>query len=101
MAIGDSKTCVDTYAKVTGEAKYVADLEPKHAYVAKVVRSTIANGVVTGFDLKAARAVPGVVAIYTCFAARYVNPSDGQRRAEHAQNGWVLCQWKTGSNCIG
>lgn len=54
MAIGDSKTRVDTYAKVTGEAKYVADLEPKHAYVAKVVRSTIANGVVTGFDLKAA-----------------------------------------------
>ncbi|MGN1008172.1 MAG: molybdopterin cofactor-binding domain-containing protein, partial [Butyricicoccus sp.] len=67
MAIGDSKIRVDAYAKVTGEAKYVADLEPKHAYVAKIVRSTIANGAVTGFDLKAARAVPGVVAIYTCF----------------------------------
>lgn len=69
MAIGDSKIRVDAYAKVTGEAKYVADLEPKHAYVAKIVRATIANGAVTGFDLKAARAVPGVVAIYTCFDA--------------------------------
>ena len=86
MAIGDSKIRVDAYAEVTGVAKYVADLEPKHAYIAKIARSTIE------FGLKAARAVLGVVAIYTCFAARYVNPSDGQRRAEHAQNGWVLCQ---------
>ena len=69
MAIGDSRIRVDAYVKVTGEAKYMADLEPKHAYVAKIVRSTIANGVVTGFDLKAARVVTGVVAIYTCFDA--------------------------------
>ena len=67
MAIGDSRIRVDAYAKVTGEAKYVADLQPKHAYVAKIVRATIANGIVTGFDLDAARAVPGVIAVYTCF----------------------------------
>ncbi len=41
MAIGDSKIRVDAYAEVTGEAKYVADFEPKHAYIAKIARSTI------------------------------------------------------------
>ena len=35
--------------------------------MAKVVRSTIANGVVKSFDLEAALAVPGVVKIVTCF----------------------------------
>ena len=35
--------------------------------VAKVVHSTIANGLVTGFDLEEALKVPGVVKIVTCF----------------------------------
>lgn len=69
MAIGENKVRVDAYAKVTGEAKYVADLEPKTAYVAKLVRSTIANGQVLRFELDQARQVPGVIAIYTCFDA--------------------------------
>ena len=58
---------VDAIEKVTGGAKYTADLEPKGLLVAKVVRSTIANGVVKSFDLEAALAVPGVVKIVTCF----------------------------------
>ena len=52
---------------MTGGAKYTADLEPKGLLVAKVVRSTIANGVVKSFDLEEALAVPGVVKIVTCF----------------------------------
>ncbi|WP_320958576.1 xanthine dehydrogenase subunit XdhA [Enterocloster asparagiformis] len=67
MAVGKSIIRVDACEKVTGGAKYTADLEPKGALVAKVVRSTIANGVVKGFDLEAALAVPGVVKIVTCF----------------------------------
>ena len=67
MAVGKSIIRVDACEKVTGGAKYTADLEPKGALVAKVVRSTIANGVVKGFDLEAAPAVPGVVKIVTCF----------------------------------
>ena len=58
---------VDAIEKVTGGAKYTADLEPKGLLVAKVVRSTIANGVVKSFDLEEALAVPGVVKIVTCF----------------------------------
>lgn len=67
MGIGKSMTRVDAYEKVTGGAKYVADLEPQGLLVAKVVHSTIANGVVKSFDLEEALKVPGVVKIVTCF----------------------------------
>lgn len=70
MAVGKSIIRVDACEKVTGGAQYTADLEPKGALVAKVVRSTIANGVVKGFDLEAALAVPGVVKIVTCLMCR-------------------------------
>lgn len=67
MGVGSSVTRVDAWEKVTGGAKYTADLEPKGLLVAKVVRSTIANGLVKGFDLEEALKVPGVVKIVTCF----------------------------------
>ncbi len=67
MGIGTSIKRVDAMDKVTGAAKYTADLEPKGLLAAKVVRSTIANGVVKGFDLEEALKVPGVVKIVTCF----------------------------------
>ena len=67
MGVGNNMVRVDVIEKVTGGAKYTADLEPKGLLVAKVVRSTIANGVVKSFDLEAALAVPGVVKIVTCF----------------------------------
>ena len=67
MGVGNNIVRVDAIEKVTGGAKYTADLEPKGLLVAKVVRSTIANGVVKSFDLEAALAVPGVVKIVTCF----------------------------------
>lgn len=67
MGIGTNLTRVDAVEKVTGAAKYVGDLEPKDALVAKVVRSTIANGIVKSFDLSEALKVPGVIKIVTCF----------------------------------
>ena len=67
MGIGNNMTRVDAFDKVTGSARYTADLEPQGLLVAKVIRSTIANGVVKSFDLEEARKVPGVVKIVTCF----------------------------------
>lgn len=67
MGIGKNLLRVDVVEKVTGEAKYTADLMPQNLLVAKVVRSTIANGVVKKFNLDEALAVPGVVKIVTCF----------------------------------
>ena len=67
MGVGSSKNRVDAWEKVTGQAKYTADLMPQNLYTAKVVHSTIANGWVKSFDLEEALKVPGVVKIVTCF----------------------------------
>ncbi len=65
--IGASLNRVDAHDKVTGKAKYTADLADPHALVAKVLHSTIAHGMVKDFDLTEAWKVPGVVDIVTCF----------------------------------
>ena len=67
MGVRDSIKRVDAYDKVTGAAKYTADLLPAGALVAKVVRSTIANGRVIRIDQTEALKVKGVVKIFTCF----------------------------------
>ncbi|MCD7908715.1 MAG: molybdopterin-dependent oxidoreductase, partial [Clostridium sp.] len=67
--VGQELKRVDAYGKVTGEAKYTADLEPRDILHGKVVHSTIANGRVKSFDLTEAMKVPGVVKIVTCFDA--------------------------------
>ena len=67
MGVGESRKRVDAYGKVTGDAKYTMDMAPQNLLVAKVVHSTIANGLVKSFDLEEALKVPGVVKIVTCF----------------------------------
>ncbi|NCB05169.1 MAG: xanthine dehydrogenase molybdenum-binding subunit XdhA, partial [Clostridia bacterium] len=67
MGVGESLKRVDALEKVTGGAKYVGDLEPSGALVARIVRSTIANGLVKHIDLSEALRTPGVVKIVTCF----------------------------------
>lgn len=49
MGVGSSINRVDAWEKVTGQAKYTADLMPQNLYTAKVVHSTIANGWVKSF----------------------------------------------------
>lgn len=65
--VGKEVRRVDARGKVTGEAKYTADLEPADIYHGKVVHAQIANGVVKSFDLEEALKVPGVIKIVTCF----------------------------------
>ena len=67
MEIGKNRRRVDAWAKVTGTAKYTADLYPANCLTAKVIRSTIANGRVVSMDVREALKVPGVVKIVTCF----------------------------------
>lgn len=67
MGVGRELKRVDAFEKVACNAKYTADMEPAGLLVAKVVRSTIANGTVKSFDLSEALKVPGVVKIITCF----------------------------------
>ena len=69
VEIGRSIHRVDAYDKVTGRAKYTDDLRGQGALVARILHSTIANGVVKEMDLTEAQKVPGVVKILTCFDA--------------------------------
>ncbi len=67
MAVGQSIPRVDARDKVTGRAQYTGDLCSPRALVAKIVHATIANGLVRLVDASQARALPGVVAVFTCF----------------------------------
>ncbi len=67
MAVGVSEKRVDAFDKVTGRAKYTDDLADRSALIVKVLRSTIAHGLVKSIDTSEAEKVPGVVKIVTCF----------------------------------
>src|SRR3954453_5191108 len=55
----------DGRLKVTGHARYAAEFDIDNLAHAVLVQSTIASGEITGFDLVAAQAVPGILAILT------------------------------------
>ena len=76
--VGKSEKRVDAFDKVTGRARYTDDLCPKDALVAKVLHSTIANGVVKKIDTSAAEQIEGVVKLVTCFdVPQYKFPTAG------------------------
>ena len=52
-------------ALLTGEARYVADLHVPGALHAALVRSSVAHARIASIDTAAARAMPGVVAVFT------------------------------------
>ena len=67
MSVGENVKRVDAFDKVTGFAKYTDDLADKSALIARVLHSTIANGIVKSIDTSEAEKIEGVVKIVTCF----------------------------------
>lgn len=67
MEVGRSIHRVDAYDKVTGRARYTDDFAEGPMLVAKLLHSTIANGLVKSMDVSAAEAMDGVVKVVTCF----------------------------------
>jgi CO/xanthine dehydrogenase Mo-binding subunit len=65
VSIGVSAPRFDAFDKVTGATRYPADLAPPDALVAKVVFTGQPHARLTRLDVAAARAVPGVVAVFT------------------------------------
>lgn len=65
--IGSSVSQRDALDKVTGRARYTADLCPKDALVARILPSIISNGRVRAVDLSRAQALPGVELALSCF----------------------------------
>lgn len=63
--IGQSHTRREGVLKVTGTARYAADHHHTGMLYAVMAVSTIAHGRVTGLDVAAAKAHPGVVAVMT------------------------------------
>jgi 4-hydroxybenzoyl-CoA reductase subunit alpha len=64
-AIGARQPLVDGIEKVTGRARYTADLAPRDALVGMILRSPLAHAVIRRIDTRRARALPGVRAIVT------------------------------------
>jgi len=56
---------IDGIEKVTGRAKYTADLDHANALVGRLLRSPVSHGDIVRLDLTKARALDGVVAIVT------------------------------------
>jgi xanthine dehydrogenase molybdenum-binding subunit len=67
VSVGKSVKRVDAFDKVTGRARYTDDFQLDNAYIAKVLHSTIANGVVKKIDISEAIKLAGVIKIITCF----------------------------------
>ena len=55
----------DGRLKVTGRARYAAEFDIDNVVHAVLVQSTVTSGRIAGFELAAAQAVPGVLAILT------------------------------------
>ncbi|MFZ2649269.1 MAG: 4-hydroxybenzoyl-CoA reductase subunit alpha [Burkholderiaceae bacterium] len=88
-AVGQRTPLIDGIEKVTGRARYTADLPFRDALVGRILRSPVAHGLIRAIDTRAARALPGVRAVITGgdFAAPYgVIPI--------AQNEWPLARDK-------
>src|SRR5512132_1302375 len=86
-SVGQSTPLIDGIEKVTGRARYAADLPVGEALVGMILRSPVAHGVIRGIDTSHARAIRGVRAVITGadFAAPYgVIPI--------AQNEWPLAR---------
>ncbi len=64
-AMGAPLDRVDGRLKVTGAAKYSAEMPADGMAYAVIVQSTIANGTITSIDTAEARTVPGVIDILT------------------------------------
>ncbi len=76
-SVGTPMNRVDGSLKVTGSARYSAEIPTDNVAHAVMVTSTIARGRITSMDTSAAERVPGVLAILTPFNAPRL-PSEGK-----------------------
>jgi 4-hydroxybenzoyl-CoA reductase subunit alpha len=86
-AVGRRTPLVDGIDKVTGRARYTADLPVGQALVGRILRSPVAHGVIRAIDTSRAAALPGVRAVIT--GADFVAPYGV---IPIAQNEWPLAR---------
>lgn len=76
-AVGSARSRADGPAKVTGAARYTADVHPDGLAYAALVPATVPGGRVTAIDDRAARAASGVLAVITHQNAPRVETVEG------------------------
>jgi xanthine dehydrogenase YagR molybdenum-binding subunit len=74
-AVGQPISRAEGRLKVTGNARYTADVPVAGAALAAIVHSTIANGRTVSIDTGAAETAPGVVAVFTHRNLPRMNPT--------------------------
>ncbi|HEY9250149.1 xanthine dehydrogenase family protein molybdopterin-binding subunit [Variovorax sp. N23] len=80
--VGQAVPRADAIAKVTGSARYAADVQRAATLHAVGVRASIAKGTITRLSTRTAEDVPGVVAVYTHLdAARRIGWHPGAEAA--------------------
>jgi aerobic carbon-monoxide dehydrogenase large subunit len=74
--IGQSVARLEDPPLITGRGRFAADISFPHQLHMRVVRSNHAHGRIMSVDTKAARALPGVLAVWTCADITGVPPID-------------------------
>ncbi|PYT24199.1 MAG: acylaldehyde oxidase [Acidobacteria bacterium] len=74
-AVGQPLSRFDGRLKVTGAARYTADISIQGAVHASIVSSSIAHGRTTAIDTTAAEKAPGVLAVFTHRNMPRMNPT--------------------------
>jgi carbon-monoxide dehydrogenase large subunit/6-hydroxypseudooxynicotine dehydrogenase subunit gamma len=74
--IGASVERLEDFPLVTGRGRFAGDVSFPHQLHLRIVRSSYAHGRIKAVDVSAARAVPGVVAIWTADDIADLSPID-------------------------
>src|ERR1051325_6201909 len=80
MAVGQHAPLIDGIEKVTGAAKFTADLSLPGLLEAKVLRSPLPHGKILSIDTSRAEALAGVAAVLTGDDLKDINPFYGNCR---------------------
>ena len=65
--VGRSEVRVDAFDKASGRTKYYEDRMPADALYVRIKHADVAHAMVKSIDTEAAKAIPGVVKVLTCF----------------------------------
>src|ERR1700722_3649131 len=74
--VGQSVPRLEDRPLVTGQGAYAADISFPHQLHMRVVRSPFAHGRIVSIDASAARALPGVAAVWTSADVADIPPID-------------------------
>ncbi len=88
-AVGKPIDRVDGRRKITGAARYAADVHPKGLAYAVIVQSTVAKGEITSIDSAAARRSPGVLTVLTHENAPELKKPQPGAKADPLQSGKI------------